>query len=91
MAVMAVSSASSCIRTEPMGRLAMAKKTTRRKPMLKTIERPAIAVTLRGSGEWKSWLEAGARFCRTDVAKLIDAALVDYLRARGFKKEAPDR
>jgi hypothetical protein len=50
-----------------------------------------IAVTIRGSEEWKAWIEAGARYCRTDVAKLIDAAVVDYLRARGFGQEAPDR
>jgi hypothetical protein len=52
---------------------------------------PAIAVTLRGSPEWKKWIEAGARYCRTDVAKLIDAAVVDYLKARGFSQEAPER
>jgi T5orf172 domain len=50
-----------------------------------------IAVTLRGSQEWKTWIEAGAKFCRTDVAKLIDSAVVDYLRARGFTQEAPER
>jgi hypothetical protein len=54
-------------------------------------DRPAIAVTLRGAPEWKAWIEAGARFCRTDVAKLIDASVVDYLRARGFTEEAPER
>jgi hypothetical protein len=54
-------------------------------------DRPAIAVTIRGSHEWKEWIEAGATFCRTDVAKLIDASVVDYLKARGFKTEAPPR
>jgi hypothetical protein len=53
--------------------------------------RPGIAVTLRGAPEWKAWIEAGAKFCRTDVAKLIDTAVVDYLKARGFKQEAPSR
>ena len=33
----------------------------------------------------------GHKFCRTDVAKLIDSAVVDYLKTRGFKQEAPDR
>jgi hypothetical protein len=54
-------------------------------------DRPSIAVTLRGSQEWKAWIEAGAKFCRTDVAKLIDSAVVDYLKARGFDQPAPDR
>lgn len=69
----------------------MAKKTTGAKKVEKTLDRPTIAVTLRGSPEWKAWIEAGARYCRTDVAKLIDAAVVDYLRARGFKQEPPER
>ncbi|WP_165073262.1 hypothetical protein [Paludisphaera rhizosphaerae] len=66
----------------------MAKKS---KPM--PIERggKSIAVTLRGTPEWKEWVERGAGHCRTDVAKLIDAALVDYLRAKGFDEPAPPR
>jgi hypothetical protein len=76
-----------------MGLATMARKNTkatadRAKP---AADRPAIAVTLRGGPEWKAWIEEGARFCRTDVAKLIDTAVVDYLKARGFKQEAPDR
>jgi hypothetical protein len=76
-----------------MGTATMARKSAkpaaeRAKP---AAERPAIAVTLRGGPEWKAWIEAGAKFCRTDVAKLIDSAVVDYLKTRGFKQEAPDR
>jgi hypothetical protein len=52
---------------------------------------PAIAVTLRGSEAWKAWIERGAKFCRTDVAKLIDASVIDYLKGRGFEEEAPAR
>jgi hypothetical protein len=67
----------------------MARKKTlpRTKPR---IERP-IAVTIRGSEEWKAWVEAGAKFCRTDVTKLFDVAVVEYLKARGFDSEAPER
>lgn len=49
------------------------------------------ALTIKGVREWRAWVDEGATFCRTDVAKLVDAALVDYLKAKGFKKEAPDR
>jgi hypothetical protein len=53
--------------------------------------RLAIAVTLKGSPEWKEWLEELAVHCRLDVAKVIDAALVDYAKAKGFAREAPRR
>lgn len=70
-----------------MGVAVMAKKQAAPKPP----ERPVIAVTIRGSAEWKAWVEAGAEFCRTDVTKMFDAAIVDYLKTRGFKQEAPLR
>lgn len=50
-----------------------------------------IAITIKGSPAWKEWVDRGAAFCRTDVAKMVDAALVDYLKARGFNEPAPDR
>jgi hypothetical protein len=49
------------------------------------------ALTIRGSLDWREWVERGANHCRTDVAKLVDAALIDYLKARGFEQEAPER
>jgi hypothetical protein len=49
------------------------------------------AVTVKGSPEWREWVNRGARHCRTEVAKVIDAALVDYFKARGFTEEAPER
>jgi hypothetical protein len=50
-----------------------------------------VAFTLRGSPGWKKWVGLLAKHCRTDVAKLIDAALVEYAQSRGFEKEAPER
>jgi hypothetical protein len=49
------------------------------------------ALTIKGSLEWRAWVEGGAEFCRTDVAKLVDAALVEYLKARGYSGTAPKR
>jgi acyl-CoA synthetase (NDP forming) len=49
------------------------------------------ALTIRGSREWREWVERGADFARTDVAKLVDAALVEYLKARGFTEAPPAR
>jgi hypothetical protein len=48
-------------------------------------------VRVYATARWAEWLERGARHCRTDVAKLIDAAVADYLRARGFDEPPPER
>jgi hypothetical protein len=53
-------------------------------------EKPT-ALTIKGTLEWRDWVDRGARHCRTDVAKLVDAALLEYLKARGFTEEAPER
>lgn len=49
------------------------------------------ALTIKGNREWRNWVERGAAFCRTDVAKLVDASLVEYLRSRGFTESPPVR
>lgn len=49
------------------------------------------ALTIRGNLEWRGWVERGASHCRTDVAKLVDASLVEYLKARGFEESPPER
>jgi hypothetical protein len=48
-------------------------------------------VGVRASAEWAEWLERAAKHCRTDVAKLIDNSVVDYVKARGFDEPPPDR
>lgn len=48
-------------------------------------------IGVRATGEWAEWIERAARHCRTDIAKLIDAAVVDYVRARGFDEAPPER
>jgi hypothetical protein len=49
------------------------------------------ALTIRGSSAWREWVERGAKFCRTDIAKLVDKALIEHLKAQGFKEEPPER
>ena len=51
----------------------------------------AKVIGVRSSPEWAEWLERAAKYCRTDIAKLIDVSVVEYARARGFKEEAPER
>ena len=73
-----------------MGNATMAKKkTTRSKPAQSVAS--TIAVTLRGSPQWKAWVEALAKHARLDVAKVIDRALVDLAIKEGFDQEAPER
>lgn len=63
-----------------------AKKMVKRAPT----DKPT-AITVKGSQEWREWVNRGAKYCRTEVAKVVDAALVDYFKARGFTEEAPER
>lgn len=56
----------------------------------KPTSRPT-AFAIKGSMEWRAWVEGGAEHCRTDVSKLIDAALVEYLTARGYEPPPPKR
>jgi hypothetical protein len=48
-------------------------------------------ITIQCSRAWKEWIVRGAKYCRTDVSKLVDMALVEYLKNRGFGEEAPER
>lgn len=49
------------------------------------------AIAVRGSLEWREWLERGARHCRLDVAKLVDLSVTKYLRDQGFAEPPPER
>ena len=64
------------------------KKTARSKP---ASDRKTIAVTIKGSPEWKDWIDGLARHCRLDVAKVIDLAVVQFARGQGYASEAPER
>jgi hypothetical protein len=61
------------------------------KPKVSQAKTSTIAVTLRGSPEWKTWLEALAKKDRSNVATVIDKALVRYAVNIGFEQEAPER
>jgi len=54
-------------------------------------ERPKTQIGIRSTREWAEWVERAAEFCRTDVAKLIDTALIKYLKAEGFEEPSPPR
>lgn len=73
-----------------MGTATLAKRKTTGSPK-RSGPAPAIAVTLRGSPEWKEWVEGLAEDRRLDVAKLIDCALIDYAKTHGYLPKAPPR
>jgi hypothetical protein len=49
-----------------------------------------MVVGIRGSAEWKEWIDAFAEHCRLNKVDIIDLALVDYARKMGFR-EPPKR
>jgi hypothetical protein len=65
--------------------------TGRKKKAEPSASRRVTAFAIKGSMGWRTWVEKGAKHCRTDVSKLIDAALIEYLKARGYEETAPER
>ncbi len=52
----------------------------------------SAVLMIRGTPEWKSWVEALASFDRSpSLNDLIDRALVSYARERGYLVTAPKR
>jgi hypothetical protein len=77
------------LRGRNMGTASMAKKTS---PKSKPVsDRKTIAVTIKGSPQWKQWIDGLAEHCRLDVAKVIDVAVVRYAEAEGYAPKAPQR
>jgi hypothetical protein len=66
----------------------MAKKTAKQPA---TPDRRRTVLTIKGSEEWKAWLERFAEFLRTPASTVVDHALVRYAKEAGFKDEAPMR
>jgi hypothetical protein len=67
----------------------MAKKKAKRMKPGET--RRSVAVVIKGSAEWKAWVEEGADHCRLSVSTLADLAIAAYVKAQGFKREPPKR
>jgi len=50
-----------------------------------------VAVAIKGSPEWKEWVERLADHCRCDVSALVDQALTEHARRNGFAEVPPRR
>ena len=48
-------------------------------------------LTIKGTDEWKGWIERLADFVRTPTSTLVDHALIRYAKEMGFKEEPPRR
>jgi hypothetical protein len=76
-----------------MGPAVMAKARAKKRaaPRARAADRKMIAVTIKGSPEWKEWVDGLARYCRLDVAKVFDLAVVQFAKGEGYSPEAPER
>ena len=54
-------------------------------------ERKPLVLQMRGSAEWKAWVERLAKFDRGSVADVTDRALAAYARLVGFTEKPPER
>jgi hypothetical protein len=48
-------------------------------------------LTIKGTDEWREWLEGLGDFLRTPTSTVVDHALVKYAREVGYAREAPKR
>jgi len=48
-------------------------------------------LTIKGTDEWRVWLEGLGEFLRTPTSTVVDHALVRYAREVGYTREAPKR
>jgi hypothetical protein len=48
-------------------------------------------LTIRGTPEWRAWLDRAAKFCRINTSSLVDVAVTKYAREQGFTEPPPDR
>jgi hypothetical protein len=50
-----------------------------------------VVFQMKGSEEWKNWLDELAKTLRMPSSAVVDNALVMYAKAQGFTKPAPER
>jgi hypothetical protein len=50
-----------------------------------------LAFAVRGSSEWRQWVQALAEFDRATVADVVDRAVAAHARKIGFSPKPPER
>lgn len=53
--------------------------------------RRATVLTIRGTPEWREWLDRASRHCRMSASTLVDLAVAKFVREQGFSEPPPDR
>jgi len=48
-------------------------------------------LTIKGTDEWRDWLERLGKHLRTPASTIVDHALVKYAKEMGFEERAPER
>jgi hypothetical protein len=48
-------------------------------------------LTIKGTDEWRLWLEGLGKHLRTPTSTIVDHALVRYAKEVGYSAEAPER
>lgn len=51
----------------------------------------SVGIAVRGTKEWRDWVNELADSRRLKATDLIDQALIEYADRHGFKKPAPKR
>jgi hypothetical protein len=50
-----------------------------------------VVLQMKGTDDWKGWLDRLSKFLRTPTSTIVDHALIRYAKEMGFKEEAPER
>lgn len=50
-----------------------------------------VVFQMKGSEEWKDWLDGLAKQLRMPSSAVVDNALVMYAKAQGYDRKAPER
>jgi hypothetical protein len=53
--------------------------------------RRASAVTVKGTDEWKAWLDKAADHCGMTVSGLVDMSVRQFAKKQGFADPPPER
>jgi hypothetical protein len=61
-----------------------------RPPVAEGLIRKTV-VTIKGTEDWRSWLEEFSKHLRTPVSTVVDHALIEYAKTKGFDKAPPER
>lgn len=76
-------------RHHPMRGTAVAK--TRAVPLPEEQGPRKNVFVIKGTPEWRAWLERLSKHCRMKASVVVDHALVDFAAKQGFDEPPPER